>query len=306
MPATLLFLFFGDHRRAGKPLFAFAILFLLCLCAVVLVGHAVIVDTAYSLPVIAVLTLFLSKPILAQLFNPLISTNSRFPPHRLYLFLMTSVSITLGALVSPMILGLLISTSGGLSLPFVIVAMLLAAGIAASWGKTAHGATHHSLESKPTEFFLQIGRRSEIWVPLATLFLINLCVSIDQKSLVRDGPKVAMTFFLVVIIAEVAILVFLAHRVKKGLVTVGQLARFLATLILAISFLNLFAAAADFAVVQFLLQFTLGLCSGFVILSALVQTGDYAASGRAIEWPKQCCQILSFGLYRRGSRDQDR
>ncbi len=277
VPATLLLLLFGDRRLAGRSLFTIAIFFLLGLCSVVLVGHAAIVDTAYSLPAIAVLTLFLSKPVLAQLFNPLISTNSKFQPHRLYLFLMTSVFTMLGALASPIMLGLLITIGSGLSIPFIVVAMMLVVGIATSWRKTAQTATHRSLETRPTEFFLQIGKRKEIWGPFATLFLINLCVGIDQKSLLREDPKVAMTFLLIAAIAEISILVFIAHRVKKGLVTVGKLARLMAMIVFVLSFLHLFATAADFAGIQFLLQLTLGLCSGVVILSALVQTGDHAA-----------------------------
>lgn len=277
VPTTLLFLLFGDRRLAGKSLFTISIFFLLCFCSVVLVGHAAIVETAYSLPVIAVLTLFMANPILAQLFDPLVSTKSKFQPHRLYLFLMTSVCITLGTIVSPIVLGLLISTNSGLSIPFIVVAMMLATGIVISWRKNTQEGTHHSIESRPTEFFLQVRRQREIWVPLAILFLINLCVGIDQKSLFRDDPQIAMTFLLIAATVEVAVLVFIAHRVKKGLMTVGKLARIIATLVLAISFLHLFAAATDLAGIQFLSQLTLGLCSGFLILSALVQIGDYAA-----------------------------
>lgn len=276
VPLVVLLLFFGDRKIGQRPVYAHGILFSLAASACVLVLFGVNPEAPFiSFGVVAIVLLY-SHPVLVRLVKPLISAVAGSRTQRLYLFLSASAFATFGGVISATSISLIADSIHALTIMVFFMAGTLAFAAAAIWKMTATSTDADGQTSTGREFLFKVRHRQELLIPVATIFLVGLLVGINPDSFPRETRSVASVLILLAATTEIVVLIFLARRTKRGLLTSGQLSRFVSVTLVPLSLLHIFAVAADAPNVWLTLQFSIGLLSGILIVSALAQLGNQA------------------------------
>ncbi len=276
IPLVVLLLFFGDQNIAGRPVYRCAITAGLMATACALALFAVNPQAPYLSPAILAVVLLYSKPILAELMQPLVSATATSRTHRLHLFLTATAFVTIGGLVSAVTIGPFAYSEYGVGIPSFIMAGLLVAAAAAAWNKTKPKSGQNAQTSDGTMFFHEVKSKRELLVPLATIFLISFCVGFNLDATTSDTHTLTSILLVIAVTANVVAYLFLGQRAKKGLLSLGQLTSVLPKMLLIFAVVHMFALAAAATSIWLTLQFTIELISGVLMVTALVQLGDHA------------------------------
>ncbi len=281
IPLVVLLLFFGDRTIVGRSVYHYVIMLSLTITACALALFAANPEAPYLSPAMVAVILLYSKPILGELINPLISTTAPSRPHRLHLFLTTTAAASVGGLTSALSISPIAYSEHTLAIPFFAMTGILMVAAAAAWNATTANTGKSAQTSDGTLFFHEAKAKREILRPLATIFLICLCVGIDIDAATPDTRNLATILLVAAATADVVILLILAQRAIRGLLDLSQLTLALSILLVTLAVLYIVTIAAGATSIWLTLQFAIGTTSGFLMVTAYVQLGNHACDAES-------------------------